>query len=255
MLCLFIVDVVYLCGPKPDHDDVDLKFSLRSVNDNFLGASNVFVVGHVPGWVETDVVGCVDVEQNGDGNGRTKYENAYRNLEAICEDDRVGESFVLFNDDFFVVEPIWEIPTYNGGLLEVFAREVARRTGRGSYFSNLVRSAKIVEKYGKVDRPLSFSLHVPMVIEKDKLRWLLAWLKGLDGFRYGLHLRTIYANMFYSDFGRTISDVKIYDKKIWLKHTLFVSTSDASFAGCAGQMIRGQFAMVSPYEKTYNIAV
>jgi hypothetical protein len=45
------IDVVYFLGPESQHDDWELRYSLRSLHANFRDLGRIFIVGHRPRWL------------------------------------------------------------------------------------------------------------------------------------------------------------------------------------------------------------
>ncbi len=99
------MDFVYICK---DGDNDELKYSIRSVVASFPEA-NIWVVGGKPEWY---VGNYIKVPQN-----LTKYKNAFYNLKSITESNEISESFVLMNDDFYIIKKINNIDNYHGGSL------------------------------------------------------------------------------------------------------------------------------------------
>ena len=158
------LDVVYIVRPGDRNEE--LRFSLRSLAN--LPHGDVWMVGHKPDWVR-------NVRHiSGNPSLNCKEKNVYSNVLAACEHDGVPDRFVLFNDDFYVTEPIDEVPaTYRCTLREHCAHRPQATT---SWQISLRRTLAVLEADGHED-PLSYDLHVPMPVVKDDMRRTLRKFK------------------------------------------------------------------------------
>src|SRR5690606_30767194 len=96
-----VMDVVYPLPPKRAAYE-ELRYSLRSLAN--LPHDRVFIAGGLPNWV--DNVEHIETVQE----WPSKYVNLCVNIASACCDDRVSDPFILFNDDFFVMEPVEQVP-------------------------------------------------------------------------------------------------------------------------------------------------
>lgn len=217
-------DVVYLVRDSP-HDD-ELRYSLRSLVN--LPHRLVWIAGHKPKWVRR--VGHLPTSQTGG-----KFANQALNLSEACEHPDVSDPFVMFNDDFFVVRQIDEVPVLHRGLLS----EVSRlNSGRGSWRDRLRATSNVLGRDA-----LSYdALHVPMTFEKAKMSDVLETMPHMGLFR------SIYGNRY--EVGGTYSvNVKIASEDKDLDGP-FVSTSPSAFAsGPVGKRLRKMFPDPCMYER------
>lgn len=218
-----MIDAVYLV--RPGDSNQELRYSLRSLRN--LPHRRVWLAGYQPKW--TTNVGRIPVEQ-----GENKYENSRANIRAACSHPDVTERFLLFNDDFFVVEPIDAIPVWHRGLL------VDRLEGRrgGSYVRRMQATSDALGPDA-----LSYALHVPMEIEKGKA------LEVLDATTDEVLFRTMYGNR-WNVGGIYHDDVKVAGRNDKIPDGPLLSTSDGSFRQRdVGKRIRRLFPDPSPYEE------
>jgi hypothetical protein len=227
------MDLVYICR---DGDNEELRYSIRSAVKN-LEFDNLWVVGGKPDWY---IGNHLKVLQN-----KSKYVNARNNLRAICNSEQVSDSFILMNDDFYVIKKVDSIPYMHGGSLFKKISRYKELTGNTRYvlmlkktLTNLSRSSR-----GEV---LDYELHVPMVMEKEKL------LKIID---VPDLWRSRYGNVFNVG-GVEMDDVKIYssgglakksDKANMLKYD-YLSSNDDSFEMIKDKILNIDFANKTVYE-------
>lgn len=235
------MDIVYVVGKKPRNDP--LYYSLRSLAN--LPHGRVWIAGYAPPWVQE--VTHIPVVQ-----GRGKHANTWANWRAIAEHG--PEDFYLFNDDFFVMEPVDTVPVWHRGplgkaiagylsapsLLNWRHRAEAARTG--------------LARLGYQPADLNwYELHTPLPMNRGKLA---AALDDLDRVRDRAHLyyakRTWYGN--HARIGGTErSDCKTQHPTARhlneARFTPFLSTSERSWRGSAGDLVRGTFTTPGPYEQ------
>jgi hypothetical protein len=226
------MDIVYLCRGG---ENEELRLSLRSV-DEHLPHDRVWIFGAAPRWVRN-----VELIESSQREG-TKYRNTTTALRAACEHPDVSDPFVLFNDDFFIVEPVEVVPRLNRGPLDSVIDYYSRRY-RSNYVRGMIETRELMRSLD-IDEPLSYELHVPMIIEKQTM------IDALDLGRdiHPLHKRTLYGNMIGYG-GETIEDVKMVSLRAPLPTGPWLSTSDTSFVKDVGRILRWRFSRPSRYEE------
>lgn len=233
------LDVVYIC--KQAEVNEELRYSLRSIAEN-LPHAQVFIAGYMPRWVRG--VHHINVRQN----QGTKYKNAEANWAAACNDTRVSDDFIYFNDDFFVMKPITKIPVLHRGDLEKVIKYYEGINSQ-DYLIGMKLTRDILRQLGREKGLKSYALHIPMVMNKTK-RLQLQQIQGIINQKWEpVHWRTLYGN-FYGLGGKEEKDVKIFaDTMEFAKDATFLSTSDQTFRqGKIGEFIRSKFPNKSKYE-------
>lgn len=225
-------DVLYMV--KPGEENEELKYSLRSLKN--LNHGQVFIAGYKPSWVNDRIL-HIPVDQDGE-----KYDNVRKNWLAALHDDRLSDDFVLMNDDFFIMQPTKEIPVLRRKKnIEHYIELFEKLNPTSHYVTTMKKSRDLLRSWGVEDID-SYDLHVPMLINKQKM--LALFDKESD---FG-HRRTVYGN-YYKLGGERIADVKVINDAQAIPYTQqFLSTIDESFAqGKVGEYIRKKFAKVLVY--------
>lgn len=148
--------------------------------------------------------------------GKTKWDRVRTMFRMACENKEITDDFIMFNDDFFVMQPTDAIePTYRCSLDEHIRLLEAHRP---SEYSRLLRDCRET----LTGQPLSYELHVPFIFNKKKL------LTMLNSFPEQHCTRTLYGNI-YGIGGERSDDVKIFTIKPGFdyKSSRFLSTDDA----------------------------
>lgn len=226
------MDVVYPLKPEGPYEE--LRYSLRSLRH--LPHRSVFTAGGKADWFRGETI---ETEPQ-----PTKHLDSTNNLRAACLDDRVSDPFVLMNDDFFILRAVPGIPVLNRGPAQDLLVQYNRQNLPRSYVEGARATLKVLKQEGWPD-PLSFELHVPLLVHKS---YMLAAIRIGESYPVW-HKRTAYGALAGLT-GETVSDVKVRDRKTGLgAEAMFVSTQDESFqAGIVGQQIRSMFPDPSPYE-------
>lgn len=229
------MDFVYICK---DGDNEELRYSIRSVMASFSDAK-VWVVGGKPSWYNGNFI---FVQQRS-----AKYINAINNLKTICASEEISEQFVLMNDDFFIIEKINSIDTFHGGLLSDKINLYKKIATNSGYISKLEKTFNKINDLGLLNI-LDYELHVPMVMEKTKLKAVL---------RHGSEFlwRSMYGNIFNVG-GIEMKDVKVYiegplvAKSYDIKNTKhkYLSSTDTSFQMLHSLILKKMFSVKSIYE-------
>lgn len=228
-------DVVYIL--KNDIMPNEIRYSLRSIEQN-LPHKDVWFVGGQPAGLVPDK--ALPMQQQ----GTLKWERARSSLIAICKNEDVSNKFWLFNDDFFVLEPVKSTKPFFGGLLHdrilhIEHRHNDKRTG-------YTRALRFCEKT-LIDADCTtfdYALHLPMLVDKVKM------LEALEAFPDCPMFRSLYGN--YTEIGGIPhKDVKIIDVCGHIPAgSDYVSTSDSSFQyGVVGIEIRKRFLDKCKYEQ------
>ena len=232
-------DVVYFLKESPYNEE--LRYSLRSVCEN-LRFRKVWFYGGCPNGMKPD--GSVRVLQG----APTKWQNVRRMMEMVCQNDNITEDFWLFNDDFFVLQPMREdMPVqYDGTLSEKIENT---ETSRGKSIDWTRRLRNLQRQLKEAGKPeLNYAVHKPMLINRKKM------LEVLEKYPYEPMVRALYGNWW------ELGGVNVPDKKIMQSHIpdiankasewAFVSTSDRSFSnGTIGEWLRKKFNRPSKYER------
>jgi len=230
------MDFVYICK---DGNNEELRYSIRSVVQSFPD-SNIWVVGGKPTWYTGNYINIKQV--------LTKYRNAIQNLNAICNSNEISEEFILMNDDFYIVKNINTIETYHGGLLLDKINLYQKINSNSNYTRKLAATYKKIKSLN-IESPLDYELHIPMIMEKKKLKQIL---QNNDQFLW----RSIYGNVFNVG-GEQMEDVKVYTKgPLVLKsynlkkdEHIYLSSADTSFDMILGNILKKQFTEKTKYEK------
>jgi hypothetical protein len=224
------VDVVYFV--KRGDKNEELRYSLRSLAN--LPHGRVWIVGHVPRWVD-------NVEHIPGNRHSTKWRNVYDNLQLACEHG--PDRFVVMNDDFFVMALMWRLPSLYRGTLD---RHIAS-CRQSDWRRSLVATKAWLAGQG-ITSPLSYELHVPVVMDRARLGEVLDLAHTAGTLP---QWRTLYGN-YWQVPALMAPDCKVRTtRQEWTPGGPFISTDDGTWRSHpAGRAVREAFPDPSPYEVT-----
>lgn len=235
------LDIVIPLKANPDNES--LRYCLRSIAEN-VPHNRIFVIGGKPEWV-TGVIHIPDA--SGDVSRYARIANSILIAGTIPE---LTDDFVLFNDDFFALEPIQSIDTNHRGLLRHHIEQLSAGKHSVVYKRSLIATGQLLRANG-IANPRSYELHLPMIINKENLRLLeLGMIEALgDGPHRMYQWRSLYGN-WYKIGGTKTEDVKVYGRiqKTWTQGPI-VSTSNLAFRhGKVGEHIQSRFKTKCRFE-------
>ena len=223
-------DVVYFV--KDTKVNEELKHSVRSLKN--FPHNKVWFYGGCPDGLKPDHHIFVKQDQP------TKWQNIFEMFKLACKNKDITKNFWLFNDDFFVMQPVKDGPNYYDGSL--YKRVVTfedSHNGITPYSQQLRYTLQELESMGCTT--INYALHTPMLINKKKGVELANIINGPM-------IRCAYGNYFNVG-GQQHSDFKIDSVTKTYKDGDYLSTNDKSFNyGAVGQQIREIFKDKCKYE-------
>jgi hypothetical protein len=229
------MDLVYICKSGPNEE---LKYSIRSAVKN-LKFDNLWVVGGKPDWYTGNYISVP--QRSG------KYENLKENARAISLATDISDSFIIMNDDFYIINPVDIVENFNGGRLIDKANLYHTLDSTSKYTKRLFDTNTKLLEMG-INSPIDFELHIPMVITKAGL---------LSSVEYDLLWRSMYGNLYGIDSKLMEEDVKVYVNSRLvpkgydttnLKYP-YLSSDDRSFGFLYKKFLKDMFKARSPYEQ------
>ena len=180
-------DIVYVVKKGP-MDSIALRYSLRSLVN--IPHRNVFIVGDKPDWVQN--VTWIDIRDSLDTSiYKNRLINVQKKLVACCNSN-LSDDFILFNDDFFILEKQESIPYYHKGFIPKYKNP-------NDYQKIVMKTAFLFNK------PLHFGVHFPMILNKNKLRNM--FIK----YGFGFEHRILYGNCYNVTPKKKVRDCKLYN--------------------------------------------
>lgn len=227
-------DIVYIVKEDPHNEE--LRYSIRSVVENFP-VRNIWIFGYRPKWLKEVI--HVNIPQNGQ-----KWENSKMLFDKIANCESLPDEFVLFNDDFFVVEPVDKVEYYYDGLLQdrIDQLREAFKNQHPLYADQLQQIVDRLAMHG-ITEPKNYAVHKPMLFNRKKMKESIELTKDLP-----MSLRSFYGN-YYNVGGIDAPDTKVFRLGEYDFPGPYLSSDDRTFRlGRIGRDIRAKFNEPSQYE-------
>lgn len=233
------MDIVYTLGTGSEWDNNEIRYSLRSIEKHLKGYNKVFIVGECPEWL-TNVI-HIPFKESGHAS-----KNILDKLLLACNDERVSENFMFFNDDFFLIKA-----TSTNNYPYYYQNQLPREIKSDSYYDEYVVNTHVELKKRGLPA-FNFDVHHPIIYNKKKFIDILSQYD----FSKKLVIKSIYCNHQRIE-GKFIGDCKIKGS-IKIEHIVSVlrnrhifSTGNDSVTNPQSDLpnyIKNQFPIKSKYE-------
>lgn len=210
----------------------ELRYSLRSMS-RYQPHGRVWLIGQPPEHMFEDV-GVITIPK-----GNNRWRNTSDAILEACNYDAISDPFVLMNDDFVCLDEkahtYWDRGPLTDTLIPHRRNTEYRRGG--------IDALHLLKDFGIAD-PLSFELHIPMIVSKELMCGVIEALRGCkasEAFK-----RTVYGNLIEGPPTESRTDVKA--ARLPLPAPDWVSTSNSGWDGALGDTIRDMFPDPCAYE-------
>jgi len=144
-----MIDIVIPVGTGSKHNNMELKFALRSVEKHLKNVGTVWTIGENWGgacWYQFKEIGT-----NHNDNIRLK-------LLSACNIDLISDDFLYMNDDHFLLKDFTlpDFPNFYKGTLKEY-----EATNNGWYLADMIHTEKKLP-----EGALNFDTHTPIMINK-----------------------------------------------------------------------------------------
>ena len=187
-----MVSIVYPLGKGSRLQNLEIRYSLRSVAEFAENFDKIFIIGEKPdflNWSETLVHIPFD-------DRYTPYLNTWLKLREISEQKDVSEKFCFFNDDFFLIDKFdcSDVPYVTSGLdlhEQYFSYEPLDKIKNG--YHKVLRKTMEALRNRKLTT-YAFNTHQPVNFEKQKIAATFQEFSG-DLWQHELSFRACYGNL------------------------------------------------------------
>ena len=235
------IDVLYIKGKPSPNNDIEMLYSLRSLESFTKDYGRIFVTGELPTYVDPDKVIFTPEEDIG-----CPMINHWWKVTKTIEKTDIGENFVLMYDDIFFVKQteLATYPFYQKGQLG------ESQTGGILYKASLANAKHWLERNGYTT--FDHELHMPCIYNRNNFMDMKNIYEPMKDKNPAMAIRSVYANMFLNNQPRK-EDVKIraaneYVEQITADSDCF-SVSDQVFTCHAEPWLKQKLTHKSRWEK------
>jgi len=227
------MDVVYL---SKNGENPELRYSLRSLRN--VPHERVWVFGGAPAWLNPDTVTHVRSAQE-----VSPFASTRKHLRAALKHDEVSDPFMLWNDDFYAMRYVAKVETLHRGPMATVLENSRSRT---PWVKGLQGTMQFMNHSLGMEAPLSYDLHVPLVVKKAEMREAFEASRRLKV--DGVHIRSVYGNLAgiggrYSDDPKMLRRTDPFPRGPWL------SSNPDTFRSTVEPVLRYLFPDNSTYER------
>jgi len=186
------MDVVYKIGKQCEWDGYEeLRYSIRSLVENFKELDQIYIVGYLPDWVDKRLVRFIECK---DPYLSNKDANLINKLVLASNQEEISAYFLNMSDDMFFLKETDDLyflgyPRYNNNLIR------GKTTALGDmhytkWEKRLMKTIDVLEKNNK--RTNLYEAHIPYAINKHQ--YPKAVFEYNYGFEDGFCGNTLYFN-------------------------------------------------------------
>ncbi len=228
----------------------ELRYSLRSIEENFQGDVKIFVIGDDPGWFSEEInfIHCPRISDN-------PPRDIVNKLNTVIAHEDISDDFIWMNDDIYMINKVnlcdIQILKSTGNLSKVKIREdtAFRRNLKLTYNELLEHNLST----------WNYSTHLPLYYNKEKLTELF---RTFDFDKNSFLISTLYHNYFFNNQRPTVLDIKEdnikvgnyrrafdYEKMLrFFKFKKFFNHSQTGFSNQVVKILTERFPNKSIYE-------
>lgn len=237
-----MIDVVYPIGSGSHMDNVELRYSLRSLS-NLTGIRDVYIVGNKPDWC-TNVV-HIKAE---DRYVHNKGANIISKIMTACCTANISSPFIRMSDDNYVLQPMEASdikPVYNWDMAKYDKWDASNK-----WHDLLIRT---MEYLRSIKKPVfNYETHIPMPVYPGAFYEIMRRTPFEEG--PGFVTNSIYFNVAFENHTKIDTDMRAVFMdadtpfKITDKHK-FLCHNDAGFSYDLLNYLKFKFPNPSKYER------
>lgn len=219
-------DVVLPCRPG---DNRELRFALRSLERNFQ-YRHIWIVGSWPAWVRQDSPHLTCVKRP---TLTPKYRTTRAHYQWACQEPAVTDPWVMWNDDFYLLHPLDELPPIHRGRCEQVTPMFQAWTSKWAI--GLRETEKLLRRILPTATLYNYDIHTPLLVHKRQMMRALAYAESMR--IPAPHVRTIYGNLAHLG-GTAMADPKTYSPRPPTTTQMWLSSHESSFASAVEPHLR-----------------
>ena len=233
------MDVLYIKGTESINKDLELKYSLRSLEKFGYGVDRVFITGECPDFIDqTKIIHLPEKDI-----GCPMINHWWKVTQTITKTD-ISDDFLLMYDDIFFTS-LSNIMQYKG-FFRGFLSEVC---SGGQLYQKSLQNASAWLKTRNLTA-LDYELHIPIVYNRQNFQKLDPIFRPLMDQTLAMAVRSIYGNMFFEKPMKR-KDVKIREatQRVEDIQSECFSVSDKAFSIHVQPWLEEHFKRKGKYEK------
>lgn len=229
-----MTDILIPLGTGSRHNNLELRFCLRSIEKHLKGIGNIYIVGEKPDFLKNII--HIPFEESSDNNQRAN--NIYRKILAGCDyhdyieekynysqfptiirDTCLSDNFLFMNDDHFLLQDYeaGEFPYYHRGAIVL--NDFVSNQPQYKQYQNTIRKRFGSDYY-------DFDVHSPIVLNKKKF---IEVFKDLQWPEYGYAIKTMYSNEMIDRTNWIMCEDLKFKERVFMKESVYRSLEGRSW--------------------------
>jgi len=154
-----MIDLICTLGRGSLWNDLEIKYSLRSIEKHLSNYGNIWIVGYRPPFLQN--VRHIEFKDE----HPCKETNIYRKILRACQEKEISDDFLFFNDDHFILQDFiaGDFPYFWKSNL----RDSSKMMKPGNRYKKAVDNAyRTLSSLGLETK--SFDIHMPIIYNKKK---------------------------------------------------------------------------------------
>lgn len=156
-----MIDVVYILGKESRWNDTEIKYSVRSVQKHLSNYRNIIIIGEKPAFFNNEIIHIPYADEFGN-----KATNIMAKILCAAKDERTSRSFILFNDDYFLLKPT-DALTYPYYYKNTLHQALEKNKGNYDFYQHIQYTIKALSQLGFELK--NFDSHYPIVYDKSRV--------------------------------------------------------------------------------------
>lgn len=193
-----MTDIVIPLGSGSKNGDLELRYCLRSIQQNVKNVGDIYIIGTRPKFLQNVIIHEVPEF----AGSQYRHHNICNKLLLAASLPELSEDFLFFNDDHFIVHD-YEASTFPYYYDDTLQRKGVKLNTVSPYRKTINNTFDYLKSMGM--KTLNFDVHCPMLMNKEKIKAVFTHMNQPP---YGYCLKSIYAN-FFDCAGTKIEDLKI----------------------------------------------
>lgn len=192
------VDIVIALAPDKVNNYHELRITLRSIETNFSGYRDIYLIGEKPSWIH----GIIHIPKS--DVFHRKQLSIYQKFMTAANTESISDNFLRWDDDVYLLQPlsVSDIKDWHEGtLLEWTNKNV------NTLYRNVIRNTMVHFPEG-----LYYDIHAPRLFNKEKYRELS---------KYEFHRKELLTKSTYFN---SVQSNPVYMKDPKMEKGLFFST-------------------------------
>ncbi len=178
-------DVVIPLGNGSKHKNIELRYCLRAIERHLKNVNRIYIIGENPGFTCECGVTLIPFK---DDYPIPDY-NIAKKLAVACNDPRISENYLMFNDDHFLLRD-YDAETFPNYFQDT-CEDYLKKKGSNGYGKRVLNTKDFLVERGLPTK--YFDVHTPILY--NKYAFMENVYQRIDfNQRFGVVLKTIYGN-------------------------------------------------------------